>query len=156
MMTVEVNGAARIAAVAALVRHLGDGRTIPNEMAKEIRRAVPPARKAVKARALEILPHSGGLNVWVSRGTVRAQVRRSVRSAGVKIVDGRNSARGRSDFKRIDAGAVRAPAWGNRKKWHVQQVAAGFFNAAVKGEPLDTFVEAVEDAIANAERKLGL
>ena len=145
-----------IALVAAAVRKLGNGRTIVNEMAGQIRKAVPPIRKAVRAHELEVLPHRGGLNEWVARAGVRAAVRRAARTAGVSFVQGRNSRGGRSDLKRIDAGRVRAPAWGNRKAWHLQAVPAGAFTNAVTTEGAQEFRAAVVVAVDEAARKVGL
>lgn len=145
-----------IAAVGAAVRKLGDGRTIVTEMSKEIRAAVPPVRKAVKAHALAVLPKSGGLNSWVARAGVRVSVKRGPRTAGVQLVAGRNSLKGRSDLKRLDsAGRLRHPLHGNRGHWYLQQVTPGWFSEPVAAST-DTFVEAVADAVETAARKVGL
>lgn len=152
-MEIDVKGAADIARMAARVRELGDGRTIPNQMAKEIRQAVPPIRKAVKANALAYLPSGGGLNVWVAKAGVRASIRRGPRSAGVSLVSGRNSQKKRSDIRAIDRGRVRAPTYGNRKSWHLQTVKAGFFTDAVTGEGFEEFRAATIRAIDKAVRE---
>lgn len=149
--------ARNIAAVAAAVRQLGDGRTIPNNMARTIRRAVPPIRRQIRTHELAVLPHRGGLNEWVARALVRANVRRGPRAAGVKLVQGRNSLGGRSDLARLDQGIVRAPAWGNREAWHTQTVTAhAFTDGAAGGPALDEFRGAVVDAVEDAMRQVGL
>lgn len=146
-----------IAEVAAAVRKLGDGRTVVTEMAKEIRAAVPPVRKAVRAHAIATLPSRGGLNRWVARAGVRATVKRGPRSAGVKLVAGRNSKGGRADLKRLDrSGRLRHPLpRGNRSRWYLQQVTPGWFSVPV-AENVEPFTDAVGQAVDTARRKVGL
>lgn len=153
---VDVDGAARIAAVAARVRELGTDRVVVNNLAREIRSVGKPAKAAVKARALATLPARGGLNAWVARAAVRVAVRRGTRTAGVSLVAGRNSQRRRSDLKAIDAGRVRAPAWGRRTSWHVQAVTPGFFTEAVDASAVTEFRAGMVRAIERAEREVGL
>lgn len=143
-----------IARLAEAVRRLGQDRTIVKEMTKEIRQAGPPIRRAVRGRALAILPRRGGLNRWVARAGVRVAVRRSRSSAGVHIVIGRNSQRGRTAIKQIDEGFVRAPAWGNRRAWHAQRVAPGFATQAIDSDGIDAFRQAVERAVDRALRRV--
>lgn len=145
-----------IAAVAAAVRALGDGRTIVNEMAKEIRRAVPPIRKAVRAHAIAVLPSGGGLGAWVARAGVRASIKRGPRSAGIQLVAGRNSTKGRSELRKLDAtGQLRHPLPGNRRHWYAQTVTPGWFSDPATRN-LDEFGNAVSDAVESAARKVGL
>lgn len=104
-------------------------REITKAISKGIRAAVKPARKAIKMKARETLPHGGGLNVWVSKVSVLASIKLSGRRAGVKLKGGRNSQGGRSDITAVDRGRVRAPSWGHRTRasWHTVQVTPGFF-----------------------------
>jgi hypothetical protein len=151
---VRVYGAEDIARVAAEVRRFGNGREIPNKMAKRIRRAVPPIRRAVKASAVATLPSGGGLGSWVARAGVRASVRRGGRSAGIALVSGRRSQGGRSDLRRINEGRTRHPLWGNRRHWYPQTVTPGYFDRAVEGDGLDAFRREVNDAIGDAVREV--
>lgn len=154
MVDVQVYGAADIARVAAEVRRLGNGRTIPNRMANRIRGAVPPIRKAVKASAVATLPSRGGLGTWVAGAGVRASVRRGARSAGVSLVSGRRSQGGRSDLRRINTGRTRHPLWGNRNRWYPQEVTPGFFDRAIEEHGLDAFRREVDEAIGEAVREV--
>lgn len=149
-MDIDIEGAAGLALVAESVRRLGTDRKIVNEMAKEIRRAVPPIRRAIRANAIETLPHRGGLNVWVSRGRVTANVRRAANNAGITIFDGRNSAGKRSDFVGLNDGTIRHPLFGNREHWYPQQVRANFFTDAITEEGVRAFREAVVVAVDRA------
>jgi len=115
-----------------LVRELKafDGRReVTKAMGKGIRKAVQPARKAIKKVALSTLPAGGGLNVWVSKTRINVQIKTAGRRAGVKLKGGRNSLGGRSDINAVDRGRVRAPSWGHRTKasWHTVTVTPGFF-----------------------------
>lgn len=154
MMSLSIKGAEGIARVARDVRRLGSDRTIVNEMAKEIRGAVPPIRQAIKDHELDILPHRGGLAKWVARARIRAAIRRGAKSAGVRIVQGRNSARARSDLKKLDDGSIRHPLFGNRSSWHVQTVPAGAFTEAVQDEGVEEFRWRVIIAVNNASDKV--
>jgi hypothetical protein len=118
--------------IGALVRDLrryAGSKALVRELGREFRKPVPVVRQAIRARAVAILPHRGGLGKWVSRTRVTAQIRLSGRRAGVKLKGTRKSLRAKSDVKRIDRGRVRAPSWGHRTKtsWHTQTVRSGFF-----------------------------
>lgn len=149
-MEIDVQGAERIALVASAVRRLGADRVIVNEMAKEIRQAVPPIRSAVKANAIAYLPKKGGLNTWVAKAKITARIRRSASNAGVTIVDGRNSAQKRTDMNKINDGTVRAPLFGNRTAWYPHRVRAGFFDDAITQDGADAFRAAVVVAVDRA------
>lgn len=106
-----------------------DRKVVIKELRGELRRPVPTVRKAIEARAMDTLPKGGGLNRWVASARVTASFTTGARSAGVRLKAGRNSARKRSDIKRLDAGSLRHPSWGRRGKgnWHVETVRPGFF-----------------------------
>jgi len=123
-----------------LVRELKafDGRReVTKAMGKGIRKAVQPARKAIKKVALSTLPAGGGLNVWVSKTRINVQIKTAGRRAGVKLKGGRNSLGGRSDINAVDRGRVRAPSWGHRTKasWHTVTVTPGFFTKTAADLP---------------------
>lgn len=151
---VDVRGQEGIALVGRAVRRLGSDRRIVNNMAREIRAAGPPIRAEIRRSALATLPKRGGLNRWVAASRVTVRVRRGASSAGVTVVGGRNSSRGRSDLKRIDAGRVRAPLWGDRRYWHLQSVRPGFFRVSDEGVTAfrDAVVRAVDQAAAEVLR----
>lgn len=111
------------------LRAFDNRREIVKAMSKGIRAGVPPVRKAIRAAALATLPAAGGLSRWVATTRINLQVKASGRRAGIKLIGGRNSLRGRSDIAAIDRGRVRAPSWGRRTpgSWHTQQVRPGFF-----------------------------
>jgi hypothetical protein len=137
-----------------LVRELKafrESKAVVNAAARGIRKAVAPARRAVKKKAKATLPKGGGLNVWVSKAAIRTSIRLSGRKAGIKITGGRNSVGGRSDIAAIDAGRVRAPSWGHRTRasWHTVTVTPGFFS-----ETLDELPDWRENIEAEVDRAL--
>jgi hypothetical protein len=153
-MPYRIEGAEQLALVGRAVRSLGADRKIVNEMTKEIRRAVPPIRSAVKQNAIAYLPKRGGLNRWVARGRITANVRRSANNAGVTIVDGKNSLKKRTDMRAINAGTTRAPLFGDRSNWYSHAVRPGFFDDAITQEGADAFREAVIIAVDRAAGRI--
>lgn len=136
------------------LRGFRERRTVVNACARGIRAAAKPVRQAIKRRARQTMPTAGGLNVWVSRISIRAAVKLSGRSASIKLVGGRNSQGGRSDIRAIDAGRVRAPSWGRKGvgNWHTQSVPPGFFRETAANHPswradVDRQVDAALDEI---------
>lgn len=151
---IEIRGIESLALISRRLKQLGDGNEIPKQMSKEIRSAVPPIRVAVKKNAVGTLPSGGGLGEWVAKSRVTATIRRTGRSAGIRLKAGRNSEKKRSDIRAIDKGRVRAPLFGNRRIWHLQSVKPGFFTDAVTDEGMEAFRKAVIKAIDKAVREV--
>lgn len=155
-MDIEIRGEEKLTLIGKRLRQLGDGREIVNDMTREIRSAVPPARTAIRANAVSYLPSQNGLNAFVASTRVSAQVRRGPRSAGVTLRGSKSSRGKRHDIKRIDQGRTRHPLFGNRRFWYPQAVKPGFFSDAVLSEGVKEFREATVRAIDKAvERVLG-
>lgn len=121
-----------------------------DELKREMRTPVPVVRKAVRARALATLPKRGGLNKWVAAIQFKATQQIAGTTVRITLKGGRNSAGGRSDIKRLDAGRTRHPSWGRRGKgqWHVTNVTPGFFTEPAKDET--PWVEAADRALDRA------
>lgn len=124
---------------------------VTKALRKQIRQPVPAVRKAIRKRAMTTLPKSGGLNVWAAQTKVGVRVKLAGRTAGVKLRGTRKSTKEKSDLKRLDAGKVRAPSWGRRRRgdWHVQQVTPGFFTgpAGEIDQWRNACLRAVDDAL---------
>lgn len=128
-------------------------KVIVKELRKSIRKPVPELRKKIRERATSTLPKGGGLNKWVAKTRMSAQIKVSSRTVSVKVKGGRNSLGGRSDVNAIDRGRLRAPSWGRRGKgdWHTQAVTPGFWSESVddiRGDWLNVIERAVDDATA--------
>lgn len=135
----------------AELRGFDGRREIVKAIGKGVRKGVPAVRKAIRARALNTLPHRGGLGAWVAKTKIVASIKFTSRSGSVKLKGGRNSLGSRSDIKRIDDGRVRAPSWGHktRASWHNQSVTPGFFTepAAAAKDWHDDVDRAVDEAL---------
>jgi hypothetical protein len=146
---------ADIAKVAATVRRIGSDRTIVKNMAKEMRRSATPLRKLIRANAIRTLPRRGGLNAWVAKSSITANVKRGPRTAGVTLVGSKSKGTGkRADLEAIDRGLVRVPQKGNREApWRAQAVPPGFMTDVVNAHK-DEFRQALVVAVDRAMREL--
>jgi hypothetical protein len=136
---------------AAELRAFDGRREIVKALRRALTRASKPALTATRAHAIEILPHSGGLGVWVASAGMTVKISYGARSAGVRLRGTRKSLKGKSDLERIDAGTVRAPTYGRRhgNAWHAQAVTAGWWTEPLTQTPgwHDEADQAVDDAL---------
>jgi hypothetical protein len=72
----------------------------------------------------------------------------------VSVRVGRNSKSGRADLKGLDAGGVRHPLYGNRKRWYTQAVAPGSISEGISEEGADALERAVEIAADRAVERI--
>lgn len=116
--------------VYAQLQAFEDRRAVTNAIRRAIREPVPVIRYKISNFALGVMPHRGGLNVWVASIKIKSSVLVKARQVGLKLRGGRTGKTDKkSDIKRIDEGAVRAPSWGRRGRgqWHSQRVEPEFF-----------------------------
>lgn len=134
--------------VAAQIKEFDDRRALIKAMRTAIRKPLPKIRKAIKDKALSILPKGGGLNRWVAASRVNGAVQVNSRRVRMRVRAGRNSAGSRSDVKAIDRGRVRAPSWGRKGEgdWHTQAVPPSFFTDPAQDGADDVF-EAIDGAV---------
>ncbi len=132
------------------LRGFNDRKVVLKELRAGIRKPFPAVRKAIRANALAVLPHRGGLAQWAAAARISLSVKTSGRSAGVVVKGGRNSKGGRSDLNALDRGRLRHPSWGRRGKgqWHTQQVPQGFFTQPVT--EAKEWHDAVDEAVDRA------
>lgn len=134
------------------------------QLQKELIKGMMSATKDVKAQitrsALENLPRSGGLNVWVAELGVVTTVRTTGRSVGVRVTGTKDKSKttrhrkvqsarrrgvsvrklpkgilfgkGIADLARLDKGRAKHPTYGHRP-WVLQDVRPGFFTDPLKG-----------------------
>jgi hypothetical protein len=119
-------------------------------VAAEIRKPVPAVRARIKVTAVNTLPSSGGLGVWVAGTRITAKVTLAGRAAGLRLRGGRRSSHAQSDIRAIDRGRVRHPSWGRRYRgqWFTQMVTPGFFTKTAAESP--EWDAAIERGIALA------
>ena len=146
MIDIHIRNSEKIALVARRLRQMGTDRTIVNNMTKNIKRIAGRLKEPIRQSARDTLPKAGGLGEWVSKSTITTSVRRSPRTAGVRIIVGK----GEHDIAAMDAGSIRHPLWGNRKHWYPQTVNPHFGTNALHGQIADEVREAVSEAIDEA------
>lgn len=113
---------------AAELRAFSGRGEVVNELRKDLRKPIPKLRAEVRAHAVRILPHRGGLGAWVAAAKFTVRFKDSGRSAGVSVRVGRKSKGDKSDLDGLDrTGTVRHPLYGNRSEWFGQKVPPGFF-----------------------------
>ena len=113
-------------------------RTLRNAMRRNLRAATLPAREAVQAEELRVLPKRGGLNEWVASAPVSHRMTTPTRGAVVRIVQSKKGAKKPHDL--LDAnqtGVIRHPtrkgprfSQENRsgpKSWQDTQIPTGWF-----------------------------
>lgn len=93
---------------------------------RNIRDAVAPVKDAIRVRALETLPKSGGLAARVAGSRLGTSTSFSPRTGGVTL-----RMRSQDNLRSIDAGRVRHPLFGDRKHWYEEAVTPGFFSGPV-------------------------
>lgn len=110
------------------LRAFSDRGAVVNELRKDLRKPIPKLRAEVRAHAVRILPHRGGLGAWVAAARFTVRFKDTGRSAGVRIKVSRKSTKDKSDLDSLDIeGVVRHPLYGHRKHWFGQKVPPGFF-----------------------------
>lgn len=145
--TIYVEGATQLRATSLRLRAAGE-LGLKREMYAAIRTATAPAKARVQASARATLPHGGGLNEWVASGSIGTRNLISVRSAGVTLrMSKKGGARGH-DLRKVEAGAVRHPEWGDRSRWATTRVRPGFWS-----KPLTAMRPQVAAACYYAMRK---
>ena len=141
---------------AAELRAFDQRRAVVKRLSSDLRKLLPPVRKAVRQRALDILPSGGGLNEWVAAARVTLRIKTQARTVRAIIKGSRKSARNQSDLNAIDRGRARHPSWGRRGpgQWHTQAVPAEWFTGpATEWDTLREQADAAFDAALDEIRR---
>jgi hypothetical protein len=117
MALVAGSGSAQLAALAVRLKATGD-KGLRVELLRGLKAGAEPLVEKVAEAARSQLPKGGGLNEQVAGQKVKVQVRTGARTAGVRMTTTA------PDTKQTDAGFVRHPVYGNRKKWVTQKIPA--------------------------------
>jgi hypothetical protein len=126
--TIAGTGRQRVADLAGDLRRV-DRKTVRAAADAGLTAAAQPLVESARRNAEAILPRHGGLGRVVSASTVVVDSLAHLGGAGVRI-----SVFGHSP--KIDAGMVRHPVYGHRKRWVPQAVKPGWFTDAMeRGAP---------------------
>lgn len=118
MPEVEIRGADEVDALVRRIRTHADAKAIRKELYAGLNRVTKPVREDMKASIGPSLPSRGGLAALVMGRASLTTSATSGRNAGVRI-----RARHKDyDLKRLNAGRLRHPVFGNRSVW-VEQTA---------------------------------
>lgn len=119
------------------------------ELSASLRQAAVPLARAVDEAIPQYLPRRGGLAREVQGMTIEPVV-------GVTASTVRLKLRGRSegrDVRRMDAGTVRHPVYGNRSTWVSQPVKPGFWTKTLAKQG-SKVRKAIDDALRDFTRRL--
>lgn len=119
------------------------------ELNKAIRAAAKPLIPMTRAAARRDLPARGGFAAGVARAPQRVQVRTGQKSAGIRVVVGKNS----SGARGANAGTIRHPVPGSGV-WVDQSVTPGWFDETLKREAPSTARPAIEAALRDILNKV--
>jgi hypothetical protein len=121
----------------------------PKELTKQLRREMraeaKPTIQDIKSYARAILPNRGGLADRVASQSYGLRSSFATKGVGIKFVGNGKSVK---SLKDIDAGRLRHPVFGNRKKWVQQSVTPGFFTG-----PIEDDVPRIRAAMVKAMEK---
>lgn len=147
---VRITGLDDVAALTRALRKMGE-KDVPKQLREAGKRIGEPAAQLIADAAVEVLPHKGGLNVWVgSRVKSSTLVKLSGKNVGIRIKTRHRGKTGLSDLAAINRGKVRHPLFGDTDHWYLTNVPAGFVGHAL--EPIrdtaeEEFLAAVDEII---------
>ena len=121
--------AASLAAVAGRLREIGEG-GLARELTAAVRRATDPVPAAVHARVQEEMPHRGGYAATLDADLA---ISRHVFTGGdqARVIITAEARAKKRKLRRLDAGFLTHPLFGDREHWYTQPVTPGWFEAAV-------------------------
>lgn len=122
MADFEVRGAQQLQVLAERLKKAGEGE-LRKQLLREIRGSAKKAIPDVRQSAYRTLPRRGGLAERVGNQAYAVQIRLGGSSASVRI-----AGKGMKELRDIDAGRLRHPVFGDRKRWKAQAVTPGFFS----------------------------
>jgi hypothetical protein len=148
-----VEAASELESIARHLRRAGDGDLV-RELTAAMRRAAGPVQDQIRAGLRPHLPdrYAETLDAGVRLGV---SVRTNERNPGVSVTAQARGGKGRK-LRRLDAGLLTHPVYGNREHWKTQHVEPGWFTgpAEAGGPQVRTeIVQALEDVAARAASK---
>lgn len=149
--TVEIRGSVELERVSRRLKEVGDTE-LRKQMLAGLRREGKPLIDAVKASVGDYLPTGGGAADAVRSSSFGVRTRTSGPRASVRIV---GVGRRVNDLRRINAGTLRHPVFGNREAWVSQRIRPGFFDRPMESrKPLvqSRMQRVLEDIARRVER----
>jgi len=132
--------------------------TVRAEMIAGLKAAAKPMVPLLQESARNSLPKSGGLNSYVAAKPIKASVRTTGRTAGLRL--GYGTAAGRGVGRYSNTGTWRHPVFGNRKKWveETYEAGAGWWDKTIEahGDEAKAAANGVLRAVGRQVQGLGL
>ena len=148
-----VEAASELESIARHLRRAGDTDLV-RELTAAMRRAAGPVQDQIRAGLRPHLPdrYAETLNAGIRIGV---SVRTGERNPGVAVTAQATGGKGRK-LRRLDAGLLTHPVYGNREVWRTQHVEPGWFTGPAEDAAPQVRAElerALEDTAAKAASK---
>lgn len=130
-MNITITGAEEFAVLSRALKQAG-AKDLQRELSKSINRTVKPLTQDVKQNVGRFVP---GRYAAVLAPSLRITTSRrgSGRNPGVRLKAKATTGRGKPrELKRLDAGQLRHPLFGNRRHWFSQTVRPGFYTETLE------------------------
>lgn len=147
-----VRGVDDLERLGRMLKETGD-KELKKELLAGVRKEGKPAVKAVKDSIGDYVPQSGGAADAVRRSTIGVRTTLSGKNVGIRI---RGTGRQVQNLKRINAGFLRHPVFGNRDAWVDQRIKPGFFDEPLmkrKDDVTHGIKRVLDDIAARIERR---
>lgn len=126
----EVRGADQLEALGRRFKAAGEeGKGLRKELLAGIRSTNKPTIAMIRTSALDVLPKRGGLAAIVARSSIGTRTRLAGNAVGVEI-----KGTGKVNIRRMNAGSLRKPVFGNRENWVAQSITPGWFNKPIEAD----------------------
>ncbi len=148
MVDLRITGADQMKRLGAEFKQAGAG-DLRKELLAEFRAEARPVIADLRKSAAETLPRRGGLAQRVARSNIRSATRLTGTQVGLRI-----TASNPIGIRRINAGSVRHPLFGDRQHWYGQNVRAGWFDDPMRRH-IGNFRQRAVTAMDRMAAKLG-
>jgi hypothetical protein len=127
-MDLTIKGAEELDVLAKRIKQHGD-KNLRKELLRGIREGTKGTKAKIKANAMSELPGRGGLARRVAGSKFATKTRTTSKVTSIRI-----TAANAYEVKKMNAGMLRHPVYGNRKKWVSQTIKAGWFTDPIEAD----------------------
>jgi hypothetical protein len=121
------------------------------ELFRGLNRAAKPLKQAVQESIPDYMPGRGGYAAALQRShSPRTQIKTGGRDPGIRIIS-RTKGGVKRSVRKLEAGKLAHPLFGDREHWFTQDIRPGFFTEPMEGEAdavRDEMVDAIQDVHA--------
>lgn len=162
-MEIRITGGAKLRAVAAEIKALGD-KGLGKQMSAALRQAAKPVQAAIRTEIDDVMPSRGGYRATISKTLrFRTAVKTSTRQSAFVLTTYADGTSQRRDIVALNAGRLRHPVYGRSRTtrhgrqpnpWSATRIRAGFFDrgtakaAAAAEEEMGKVLDEFRDQLA--------